>query len=97
MPQPLVAVAVSPPSGIVSGFSRNRTHRAAPTSSVGQGIRVASQQWPIWSQRKRNVGLHCKEGSQVLDASLSKLEIFLFSWSGIELFPLVGTRCLCML
>lgn len=46
---------------------------------------------------ERNVGLHCKEASQLLDASPSKLEIFLFSWSRIELFPPVDTRCLSVL
>lgn len=51
---------------------------AAPISCWTGGS-LASQQWPVWSQRKRNVvGLYCKEGSQVLDASPSKLEISLF-------------------
>lgn len=68
-----------------------------PRPSVGRGGLFTSQWWPVWSQRERNVGLHCKEGGPVLDAAPSKLESFLFSWSGIELFPPVGTRCLLML
>lgn len=45
------------------------------------------------NRQESSVGLHCKDGGQVLDASPSKLESFLFSWSGIELFPPVSTGC----
>ena len=98
MSQPLTVVAGSLPSVALCGLSRSCTHRAAPTSSCWTGDTLSFfGQWPVWGQRRRNVGLHCKEESQVLDASPSKLEIFLFSWSGIELLPPLGTRCLFML
>lgn len=77
VPSPSV-VAVTLPSAAVCGLSRSCAHQAS-TSSCWTGDSLASQQRPVWSQWKRNiVGLHCKEGSQILDASPNKLEISLF-------------------
>lgn len=76
---------------------QKRYSSAAPTSSCWAGDMLSFSTVANLEPTERNVGLHCKEAGQVLDASPSKLEIFLFSWSRIELFPPVDTRCLSML
>lgn len=90
----LRVVAVSLPPAALCGLSRSRTRQAAPTSACRTGrtlsLSVVASLEPTrkecWSALQgRRPGFRC----------LSKqIGGFLFSWSGTELFPPVGTRCL---
>ena len=90
--QPLRVLAVSLPSLAPLGLPEAVPTKQHPHASIGRE-ETLSFLTANWSLQDKNVGLPRKGGGQVLDASPSKLEIFLFSRGGIV--PTCGYQLLC--